>query len=128
MDLRSGHPYWRLKNGLLESYPSLGQDESCDVAIIGGGIKGALTAFHLTHEGVATLLLDNRDVATGSTAASTSMLQYAADRELIDSPDASASPAPSASIVSGSKPSGKSKRSCTSSVTIAPSSAEKAST
>jgi glycine/D-amino acid oxidase-like deaminating enzyme len=73
-----------LKNGLLQSYPALRQDESCDVAIIGAGITGALTAYHFTQEGVATLLLDKRDVATGSTAASTSMLQYAADRELVD--------------------------------------------
>ena len=40
MDLRSGNAYWLLKNGLLASYPALRQDESCDVAIIGGGITG----------------------------------------------------------------------------------------
>lgn len=85
MDLRSGHPYWLLKNGLLASYPTLKHDDSCEVAIIGGGITGALVAYHLCQEGVATILLDKRDVGSGSTAASTALLQYAADTELMDS-------------------------------------------
>lgn len=84
MDLRSGHPYWLLKNGILASYPPLSEDVSCEIAIIGAGITGALTAYYLTREGVDALALDSRDVASGSTAASTSMLQHAADTELVD--------------------------------------------
>ena len=84
MDLRSGNAYWLLKNGLLASYPALRQDESCDVAIIGGGITGALVAYRLSNEGVDTVLLDKRDIGTGSTAASTSLLQYEIDTELVD--------------------------------------------
>src|SRR4051794_14796915 len=84
MDLRSGHPFWLLKNGLLASYPALTRDESCEVAIIGGGITGALVADHLVNEGGDTVLLDKRDIGTGSTAASTSLLQYAIDTELVD--------------------------------------------
>jgi glycine/D-amino acid oxidase-like deaminating enzyme len=84
MDLRSGQPFWPLKNGLLESYPALSQDETCEVAIIGGGITGALVAYHLAEEGVDTVLLDKRDVGTGSTAASTSLLQHEIDTELAD--------------------------------------------
>ncbi len=84
MDLRSGHPYWLLKNGLLADYPSLKHDEACDVAVIGAGITGALTAYHLAREGVTTVLVDERDVGTGSTAASTALLQHATDTELID--------------------------------------------
>jgi glycine/D-amino acid oxidase-like deaminating enzyme len=82
MDLRSGHPYWLLKNGILASYPALDRDERCDVAVIGGGITGALVAHRLTSQSVETVLLDKRDVATGSTAASTALLQYEADTEL----------------------------------------------
>src|SRR5262249_55250262 len=84
MDLRSGQPFWPLRNGLLESYPALRQDETCEVAIIGGGITGALVAYHLAEEGVDIVLLDKRDVGTGSTAASTSLLQYEIDTELAD--------------------------------------------
>ncbi|HEV8329002.1 MAG TPA: FAD-dependent oxidoreductase [Nitrospiraceae bacterium] len=82
MDLRSGHPFWFLKNGLLADYPSLKHDESCEVAIIGGGITGALVAYHLAHEGVETVLVDERDIGAGSTAASTALLQYEIDTEL----------------------------------------------
>ncbi|MEK6761961.1 MAG: FAD-dependent oxidoreductase [Nitrospirota bacterium] len=71
MDLRSGHPFWRLKNGLLADYPSLKYDESCEVAVIGGGITEALGAYHLGQEGVEAVLVDKRDIGVGSTAAST---------------------------------------------------------
>ena len=82
MDLRSGHPFWRLKKGLLADYPSLKHDESCEVAVIGGGITGALVAYHLVQEGVETVLVDKRDIGAGSTAASTALLQYEIDTEL----------------------------------------------
>ena len=84
MNLRSGHPFWLLKNGLLADYPSLKHDESCEVAVIGGGITGALVAYHLTREGVDTVLVDTRDIGAGSTAASTALLQYEIDTELHD--------------------------------------------
>ena len=44
----------------------------------------ALVAYHLAEEGVDTVLLDKRDVGTGSTAASTSLLQHEIDTELAD--------------------------------------------
>src|ERR1700677_3559785 len=84
MDLRSGNAFWPIKNGLLASYPALTHDEACDVAVIGGGITGALVAYRLVNEGVETVLLDKRDVGTGSTAASTALLQYEIDAELHD--------------------------------------------
>ena len=52
--------------------------------MIGGGITGALVAYRLVNEGVETVLLDKRDIGTGSTAASTSLLQYEIDTELHD--------------------------------------------
>ena len=84
MDLRSGHPFWLLKNGLLADYPSLKHNESCEVAVIGGGITGALAAYYLVQEGVETVLVDKRDIGGGSTAASTALLQYEIDTELHD--------------------------------------------
>ena len=44
----------------------------------------ALVAYRLSNEGVDTVLLDKRDIGTGSTAASTSLLQYEIDTELVD--------------------------------------------
>lgn len=79
MDLHSNFPYWLLKNGIVNSYPSLQQNESCDVAIIGAGISGALIEWYLGNAGIKTILLDKRHAGTGSTAASTALLQYEID-------------------------------------------------
>lgn len=80
MRLRTYESFWLLSNGLLYSYPSLhGYHESCDVAVIGGGITGALISHALLEKGYRVVLLDKRDIAGGSTSATTSMLQYEID-------------------------------------------------
>jgi glycine/D-amino acid oxidase-like deaminating enzyme len=79
MDLRSHYPYWLLKHGIVNSYPSLQKTVSADIAIIGGGISGALSAWHLQQAGFSVLLLDRRHIGMGSTAASTALLQYEID-------------------------------------------------
>ena len=84
MDLKSGYPFWPIKNGLIRSYPTLAEDLRCDVAVIGGGITGALVAYHLAKAGVGVVVLDRRDIATGSTSASTALLQYEVDTHLAD--------------------------------------------
>lgn len=86
MNLTSSHPFWSVNNGLPADYPSLQRDVSCGAVVIGGGITGALVAVHLVEAGVKTLLIDKRDIGTGSTSASTALLQYEIDvplRELI---------------------------------------------
>lgn len=86
MNLTSAHPFWALSNGLVRTYPSLRQDIRCDVVVVGGGITGALVALHLCEAGVSTVLIDKRDIGTGSTSASTGLLQYEIDvplRELV---------------------------------------------
>jgi glycine/D-amino acid oxidase-like deaminating enzyme len=82
MKLRSANAFWLLKNGILETYPSLKEDINCDVLVVGGGITGALIAFQLSSEGRDTALIDKNDVAFGSTAATTAMLQYELDKPL----------------------------------------------
>lgn len=82
MDLVSGTPFWPIADGLPASYPPLDRDQSCQVAVIGAGITGALVADTLTKEGAEVIVLDRRDVATGSTAASTALLSYELDLEL----------------------------------------------
>src|SRR6187551_1274329 len=84
MDLLSGAPWWPIKNGLLATYPPLAQDVTCDVAIIGGGITGAAIAHELTLAGCAVVVLDRRDIGTGSTSGSTSLVQYETDVSLTD--------------------------------------------
>lgn len=82
MDLRSGYPFWLVKNGILHAYPPLDSDAACDVAVIGGGITGALVAHALLADNVDVIVVDKRDIGWGSTSASTAMLQYEIDKEL----------------------------------------------
>ena len=82
MDLKSGYPFWPIKHGLLHTYPPLHQNLQCDVAVIGGGITGALIAYHLVEAGLETVVLDKRHIAWGSTSATTALLQYEIDTPL----------------------------------------------
>ena len=41
MDLKSGYPYWAVKNGLMHAFPQLDADLACDVVVVGGGITEA---------------------------------------------------------------------------------------
>lgn len=79
MNIRSNEPYWLVKNGIINSYPSLRTDLVCDVLIVGGGITGALMAHSCIKGGFKTVLIDKREIANGSTSATTSMLQYEID-------------------------------------------------
>jgi glycine/D-amino acid oxidase-like deaminating enzyme len=79
MELTAGYPFFLLKNGIPFEYPKLLKDMQCRVLVIGGGISGALTAYHLTENGIDCILVDRRSIAQGSTCASTSLLQYELD-------------------------------------------------
>ena len=82
MDLQSGRPFWPLRDGLIASYPPLERDASADVAVIGAGITGALVARLLADAGADVIVLDKRDVASGSTAATSGLLMYQTDTSL----------------------------------------------
>jgi glycine/D-amino acid oxidase-like deaminating enzyme len=79
MDLLSCCPFWPLKDGLPATYPPLERNVSTEVAIIGGGITGALFAWHLAEAGIGSIVVDRREIAHGSTAGSTALLQYELD-------------------------------------------------
>lgn len=68
MDLRLGHPFWRLKTGRLADYPSLKQMNPAKWPSLTGVTEG-LVAYHLVQKGVKTVLVDKRDVGAGSSAA-----------------------------------------------------------
>ena len=82
MRVRSCETYWLLKNGLINSYPSLRSNIDCDVLVIGGGITGSLMAWKSAAEGYNTVLIDRSDVSLGSTSATTALLQYEIDMSL----------------------------------------------
>jgi len=83
MDVKSGYPWWTVRNGLLRDYPPLSDNVDCEVVVVGAGITGALVARALITAGLDTIVLDRRDVGWGSTAASTALLQYEIDTELL---------------------------------------------
>jgi glycine/D-amino acid oxidase-like deaminating enzyme len=84
VDLRSGTPLWiaRGKQGL--EFQPLSVDIRADVAILGGGITGALIAYQLVKQGASVVLIDRREIGRGSTAASTGLLQYEVDTPLVE--------------------------------------------
>ena len=82
MQLNSGLPFWPVRNGLLRTYPRLEAPFDCDVLVVGAGITGALIADRLSAAGFSVGLVDGREVAWGSTSASTALLQYEIDTEL----------------------------------------------
>lgn len=84
MNLHSDYPFWMVKEGIINSFPSLRQPHQTEVLIIGGGITGALIAHRVAAAGLHVTVVEKRHIAYGSTAASTSMLQYEIDVPLFE--------------------------------------------
>ena len=84
MNLRSGYPFWLAKHGLPFDFPKLEKSSRADVIIMGGGISGALMAYHLVNAGVNCMVIDSRTIGLGSTCASTALLQYEIDTPLCE--------------------------------------------
>ncbi|ARO23179.1 FAD-binding oxidoreductase [Rhizobium sp. S9] len=77
----SGRSFWG-KNAIRPQWRPMAQSFSTDVAVIGGGITGALIADHLTARGFSVVIIDREEPGFGSTAASTAMLQWEIDSTL----------------------------------------------
>lgn len=82
MELTTRNPYWLVKNGYMYSYPSLQENIKTDVAVVGGGITGALVTYQLLQAGYDVVVVDRRNIGMGSTSASTALLQYEIDTPL----------------------------------------------
>jgi glycine/D-amino acid oxidase-like deaminating enzyme len=82
--VRSSEAYWLLRNGIGDANAALDESIDCDIAIIGAGITSALVADALIATGKRIAVLDSRDIAQGSTAASTALLQYEIDTHLVE--------------------------------------------
>ncbi len=82
MNLHSDYPFWMIKEGLKNSYPTLNSDLKTEVLILGAGISGALIGHKLCKAGLDVAIVEKRHVAHGSTSASTALLQYEIDTPL----------------------------------------------
>jgi glycine/D-amino acid oxidase-like deaminating enzyme len=82
MDLLSPRPFWPIRDGLPATFPPLAENATCDVAIVGAGISGAMIATQLVEAGFETLVLDRREAAHGSTAGNTGLVLYELDTML----------------------------------------------
>lgn len=84
MDLHSGMPYWLALNPLYNYYHPVRKNITTNIVVIGSGITGALVAHELCEAGIKCVVIDKRSVATGSSIASTSQLQYEIDTPLYE--------------------------------------------
>jgi glycine/D-amino acid oxidase-like deaminating enzyme len=82
--VRTAGAYWLLRNGIGDAGETLTQSCDCDIAIVGSGITATLIADRLVGTGQRIVMLESRDVAQGSTAASTALLQYEIDTHLTE--------------------------------------------
>ena len=69
---------------MLGVYPPLTGDARADVVVIGAGITGALVARALAVAGAEVLVVDKRDVANGSSAATSGLLMHETDTSLTE--------------------------------------------
>jgi glycine/D-amino acid oxidase-like deaminating enzyme len=81
-DLRTGQPIWLGLGGPDVEFSLLLDDIAVDIAIIGAGISGALVAESLSEAGYSVAIFDRRKPVTGSTPASTALLQFEIDTPL----------------------------------------------
>jgi glycine/D-amino acid oxidase-like deaminating enzyme len=84
MDLRSERPLWPVLDGLIRSYPPLERDLDAEVLVLGSGLSGAYAADALATAGHDVAVVDLRDVAAGSTSASTALLMAEVDAPLVE--------------------------------------------
>jgi glycine/D-amino acid oxidase-like deaminating enzyme len=84
MDLKSNDLFWPAASGQPPAFPVLRRDISCEVAIVGAGLSGALIAHELARDGIEVVLLDKRGIGLGSTSASTALIQYEIDVPLCE--------------------------------------------
>ena len=84
MNVRTENSPWLQQSGSWPVYPSLENDLTTELVVMGGGITGALMAWHLREAGLEVTVVDARQAGAGSTAASTAMLQYEIDTPLTE--------------------------------------------
>ncbi|WP_291295789.1 FAD-binding oxidoreductase [Elioraea sp.] len=81
-DLRTGVPVWLRRGNGAELGRTLDGTLTVDVAILGGGVSGALVADAVLQAGKTVAAFDRRGFVRGSTPASTALLQFEIDQPL----------------------------------------------
>ena len=81
--VRVGRPLWLPDTARVQQrYPALSGQHDTAVAVVGGGMTGALVAHAFASAGISTTVLEAAHVGTGSTAASSALLLKEPDLEL----------------------------------------------
>lgn len=86
-DLRGGTPLWAHSPRITVRRRTQLHNETCDVAVVGAGVSGALIAVRLAQRGHDVVILDRREPCHGSTLASTAMIQFELDTPLFQLAD-----------------------------------------
>ncbi|MEW9501039.1 NAD(P)/FAD-dependent oxidoreductase [Jeotgalibacillus marinus] len=82
MRLHNGSLYWPETEVDKKKYPTLEEDITCDVLIVGGGVAGALCAEEFSRTSLKTTLVEKSTIGSGSSSANTGLLQYSNDTML----------------------------------------------
>lgn len=85
--LHTGESVWAASSGNDVRVRTRPRSEHCDVAVVGAGVSGALVALSLCRAGLDVVVLDRRRPVTGSTLASTAMIQFEIDSPLTELAD-----------------------------------------
>lgn len=84
MKLVSGDTPWTEQAPASVRSEPLSRNVKTEVVVVGAGVTGALIADSLSERGFDVVVLDRREAGTGSTQASTALLQYDLDVPLAD--------------------------------------------
>jgi glycine/D-amino acid oxidase-like deaminating enzyme len=81
--LRVNVPLWldRRSGRRRARFPSLSGDHEVEIAVVGGGITGAVVAWRFADAGVTVAVVDGKTIGRGSTAASTALLMQEPDED-----------------------------------------------
>ena len=93
MNTHAGHStsVWMV-TATRPTFPSLTQNESADVCIVGAGMVGLTTAYLLAKAGKSVIVLDDGPIVAGETERTTAQLATVLDKRFFERARMSVSP------------------------------------
>ena len=76
-------PLWPSVDTIPAQYPWLSADETCEVAVLGGGVTAAMCALRFAEAGIDTVLVSASPVGFGGSACSSGMMTLASGNSLV---------------------------------------------